>query len=146
MADRLRLAALVGDEREGVERQTLAIDVVDAQAMLLREAGVRVVVLEVEDADRQPQIGGGGDEHLQHLRLAGPGIAGDEDPEVVERSLLLIRLPEDLRAGRSAPNQHPDRAPGRRGRYGGLRERGGLLPRLGLGRLILRSFRLPSTP
>ena len=64
----------------------------------LHKGAFGIVVLEVEDADREAHAGHAVDQHVERLRLARAGIAGDENAEVQELGFVLERRPVDLAA------------------------------------------------
>ena len=68
--DGLGQALRVERGHERVEGQAPPADVVNLQPDGLHEAALRIVVLEVEDADRQAHPGHAVDQHVQRLRFA----------------------------------------------------------------------------
>ncbi len=68
--DRLRLAILAGTWHERVEWNAVAANIVHFQPDSLHETPLGVVVLEIEDADREPHRRHAVYENIQRLRLA----------------------------------------------------------------------------
>ncbi len=104
--DGLRLPVLAGAGHQRVERDAVAAHVVHLEADGPHEVALGIVVLEVENADREAHVGHALDQHVQRLRLAGARIAGDEDAEVQELCLGLERRPVDLAAVLVAAEHH----------------------------------------
>ena len=71
--DGLGLPIRVERGHQRIEGQALPAHIVDLQPDGLHESALRIVVLEIEDADRQAHPGHAVDQHVQRLRFAGAG-------------------------------------------------------------------------
>ena len=121
--DGLGQALRVERGHERVEGQAPPAHIVDLQPDGLHEAALRIVVLEVEDADGQAHARHAVDQHVERLRFARARIAGNEHAAVQQLGLVLERRPEHVAPG-LARAQH-DRWRRRAERRGGFDGFGG---------------------
>ena len=99
MLDRLGQPLRVERGHQRVEGQALPAHIVDLQPDGLHEAALRIVVLEVEDADGQAHARHAVDQHVERLRFARARIAGNEHAAIEQLGRVLERRPEHLAPG-----------------------------------------------
>ena len=77
------LTLLIADQLKRIERQSIAIDVVDGESVTIGKCIVSVVVLEIEDADWQPQFTRFRNDSANDLSLSRSRITSDKNAEIV---------------------------------------------------------------
>ena len=82
MLHRLSLPIPTSAGHQRVKRNAVPAHIVDTKPDILREIRRRIIVLEIENANRQAHPGHAIDQHIQSLRFAGTRIAGNEHTEV----------------------------------------------------------------